>query len=73
LPLASWAAVRQKLRRDGNGATRWRVRIFQMLMVGLSASGVLLCLILLADGHAHLALRVLTGAVVLVTGLLLVV
>jgi hypothetical protein len=49
------------------------VHLFHILLIGLSAGGVVLCLMLWGAGHAHLALRVLAGAVVLVTGLLLVV
>ncbi len=61
------------LRRDTSNAARWRVQFFHVLLLGLSAGGMLICLLLWAMGHATLALRVLAGAVVLVTGLLLVV
>jgi len=59
-------------RLGGLAAERRRLRLLRLAMLGLSAGGVVFCLLLWAAGHGTLALRVLAGVVVLVTGILLV-
>jgi len=49
-----------------------RARLGRLILLGVSAGGVLACLALWVAGHGHLGLRVLAGDVVL-AGLLLLV
>jgi hypothetical protein len=60
-------------RLDRRAAERRRLHLVRLVLLGLSAGGVLLCIVLWAAGDGALALRVLAGLVVLVTGILLVV
>jgi len=59
-------------REDGRAAERRRLLTLRLVLLGLSAGGVLLCLVLWAAGHGTLGLRVLAGVVVLATSILLV-
>jgi len=59
-------------RQDGQIAER-RLHLLRLVLLGLSAFGVLLCLLLWSAGHGYLGLRVLAGVVVLATCILLVV